>query len=280
MTTRIILGDNPFFGINHRSSDKAKEYSSIKSDFSIATKVISKASALGINEFMVSTHSEMSQLLEITAQALAKENLPKPDICLVTPYAHKLNSLVAEKGILGLFSLISPAKLVSSASIDFLSYVFRQRYFPERLFRAFIKTELQAAEGFNVKYICLQNILTDLLLGLDRGQIFEGLTRAMCGFNAEPVFITMNPIEADRVLPKGVRVCFHYNINGFMVQPSLAKIQKFISTTKRPIWAMGIMASGAAEKDLVFDDPYLKYFEKILFATTKSDRLVEAVGKL
>ncbi len=273
MKSKLILGDNPFFGINHRSGEKANEYSSIKSDFRVAANVIEEASRNGINRLMVTTHAELAELLEVSRLQLDSLDLQKPRLSLGLPYAHKLNSVVADKGLLGLFTLINPYKLILAGIKDFLSLVFRQRKFPKYIFSEFIFSELKSVSGFDVEYVCFQNLMTDMILGLGRTNVFNDIADSLGATGAKPVFITMNPIELDKLLPKGVPICFHYNINGFMVQPSLSEVQEFIETTKRPLWAMGIMASGAIEPDKVWSDPYLKKFDKILYSTSKPERI-------
>lgn len=280
MKSKIVLGDNPFFGINHRSGLKALEYLNIKSDFSHASSVICKASEEGIDRLMVSTHAELSDLLDVTSSELAKKNLSKPKLSLVVPYAHKLNSVVADKGVLGLFSLIKPMKLFTSGFCDFFSFIFKGRKFPNNIFAEFISSELSIVKNYNVEYVCFQNVVTDMILGLDKSDIFTHIVDSLNQTGTKPLFITMNPIEMDKLLPEGVPICFHYNINGFMVQPSLSEVQSFISTTNRPLWAMGVMASGAADNDSVWQDPYLEKFEKVLYATSKPQRIETLVQDL
>lgn len=280
MNRKIVLGDNPFFGINHRSGSKAAEYSKMKSDFSKAASVITKANRLGIDRLMVSTHAELTDLLNLAAKHMTSENIAKPKLSLVVPYAHKLNSVVADKGVLGLFSLIKPSKLLSAGCRDFLSFVFKQRKFPKHIFAEFISSELSLVDDYDVEYVCFQNVVTDMILGLDKSNIFDDIVESLNKTGISPLFITMNPIALDKLLPKGVPICFHYNVNGFMVQPSLNAVQQFISSTDRPIWAMGVMASGAIDSDSVWKDPYLDKFDKILYATSKPERLDELVNDI
>ena len=280
MIEKLILGDNPFFGINHRSGDKAKEYSKIKSDFSVAANVVVEAAKSDITGLMVSTHAELPQMLDVVTRRLEEESYPKPKLSLVVPYAHKLNSVVADKGILGLLTLIRPHKLVLSGIQDLFAFVFKRRLFPNNMFREFIFSELELVDGYEVNYICFQNVVTDMILGIDKSNVFRDITSSLQQTNHTPVFITMNPIELDRLLPEGVPICFHYNLNGFMVQPDLESVQEFIRTTDRPLWAMGIMASGAVELNRAISDPHLKYFEKILYATSKPERLSELTNTI
>ena len=280
MKSKLIMGDNPFFGINHRSGEKAAEYSKIKSDFSIAASVLEEASRHGIHNLMVTTHSELPQLLKVAKARLDDAGLRKPKLSLGVPYAHKLNSVVADKGLLGLVTLIKPYKLILAGVRDFLALVFKNRKFPKHIFSEFISSELRSISDYEIEYVCFQNLVTDMILGLDRTNLFEHITGSLSSTGAKPVFITMNPIELDKLLPEHVPICFHYNINGFMVQPSLEQVQKFISTTKRPIWAMGVMASGAIESDKVWSDPYLKKFDRILYATSKPERIKALVDKI
>jgi len=55
----VILGDNPFFGVNHRSQEKASEYLERKGDFSAAAEVISRAHKHGVRRIMLSNHGDL-----------------------------------------------------------------------------------------------------------------------------------------------------------------------------------------------------------------------------
>ena len=222
---------------------------------------------------MVSTHADLADLLKITGHELSKQSLKKPKLSLVVPYAHKLNSVVADKGVLGLFSLIKPTKLFASGFLDFFGFVLKGRKFPNNIFAEFISSELDLVNEYEVEYVCFQNVVTDMILGLDKSDIFTHIVDSLNKTGKKPLFITMNPIELDKLLPEGVPICFHYNINGFMVQPSLAEVQAFIENTKRPIWAMGVMASGAIESESVWRDPYLQKFSQVLYATSNPQRV-------
>tara|TARA_B110000977_G_C10732264_1_gene359530 strand:- start:6 stop:596 length:591 start_codon:yes stop_codon:yes gene_type:complete len=104
-------------------------------------------------------------------------------------------------------------------------------------------------------YIYMQNIITDLLLGMGRGDILIEFIESVFIMGYKPGIITLNPIMFDKILEdekdsiwlKDLIVCFNINKEGFNVFPSLEAVESFIdSRPKYKLMGMSIFASGAA----------------------------------
>ena len=104
-------------------------------------------------------------------------------------------------------------------------------------------------------YIYIQNIITDLLMGIGRGDILIEFIKSVSNMGYNPGIITLNPIMFDKLLKheqdtnwlKNLVVCFNINKEGFNVFPSLKSVENFIES--RPTYklmGMSIFASGAA----------------------------------
>ena len=104
-------------------------------------------------------------------------------------------------------------------------------------------------------YVYMQNIITDLLIGLGRGDILIEFINSVCRLGYKPGIITLNPIMFDKILKNeadnewitDLVVCFNINKEGFNVFPSISEVENFIiSRPKYKLMGMSIFASGAA----------------------------------
>lgn len=259
----IILGDNPFFGVNHASAARAKGYyARLKArDWSAAHATMRAALAHGVDHFMVSTHAEAPDLL---ASMQADPELRRFRIIPAVPYLHRLNGVVATRGV--------PAAML--ASMDYgraARSLLATGSVPVAALSGFVAREVEevASLGFEVPAIALQNIFVDLLLGLGQAGHISRLAEDLDRSGRRLVAITMNPILADRLLAPGIVLCTHYNVLGYMVQPDLEGFRQWIGLTKREVWAMGIMASGRAKLAEVVADPTFGRFESLLIGASR-----------
>lgn len=259
----IILGDNPFFGVNHASAEKSKAYyqNMQKRDWSSALATMRAAQKQGIDHFMVSTHAEAPDLL---GAMWSQSELRPFQVIPAVPYLYRLNSLVASRGV--------PAAALSSMSYPaFLRGLFGSGSVPAAALSAFVAREVAEVTdiGFAVPAVALQNIFVDLLLGMGQAQYINQLADALSRNGRKLVAITMNPLLADRLLDPAIIICTHYNVLGYMVQPDLKQFQQWLSTRHRVTWAMGVMASGEAQLDAVMADPSLRQFDAVLIGSSR-----------
>lgn len=259
----IILGDNPFFGVNHASTERSSSYFArlLKRDWSSAHTTMRAALANDVTHFMVSTHAEAPELL---ASMREHADLRNFSIIPAVPYLYRLNGLVAAKGV--------PAAIMQSMSYPaFLRGVLASGSVPASALAAFVRKEVEAVAGlgFAVPYVAMQNIFVDLLLGMGQARYISEVGRRMAAEGRQLVAITMNPLLADRLLDPSIILCTHYNCLGYMVQPDLAGFQQWISGTGRRVWAMGVMSSGQAPLDAVLADPTLGRFESVVLGASR-----------
>jgi len=259
----IILGDNPFFGVNHASVATSKGYfASLKArDWSKAHATMRAALGCGVDHFMVSTHAEAPELL---SSMRAEADLRRFSVIPAVPYLYRLNGLVASKGVPG-------AVLQSMSYGTFARGLAGAASIPASALSGFIAKEVQSVEGlgFPVPFVALQNIFVDLLLGLGQADFISEVARRMAADGRRLVAITMNPLLADRLLDPSIILCTHYNILGYMVQPDLAGFQAWLATTPRTVWAMGIMSSGKAKLAEVIADPSLQRFDSVILGASR-----------
>ena len=119
------------------------------------------------------------------------------------------------------------------------------------MMRLLVDAEMKMFRGLNVKVVFLQNIVTDILLGMEVKECFvEFAAHVEKKYNVEVGFNTMNmPKLVDFLLDdcdlENSIVCSLINKIGYLMSPDMAAYEEVMKTrTFRPM-AMSIMASGA-----------------------------------
>lgn len=273
----IILGDNPFFGVNHRSQKKAAEYLDEKGDFSKAVEVIVAAQSVGVDRVMLSNHADLPQLLaKLRSTDAAAADCLK--IALVVPYAQKFNQIVGSDGVVGILKRVPFFKATKSGMIALASILFSKRPNIRGLIDVLVEMEIDSIDDFrnSVSSVCLHNIVADLCLGLDRLDFVQQFCDVVSQRGLEPVVITQNPIAFDEALSPDVTICFSYNVKSFMVSPSLEEVRRELSGSRR-MWAMAILASGAVSIEEASSDEFLAEFSGVLYATGNPERAKSSI---
>ncbi len=243
---RILFGDNQFFGVNHMSEEKARAQAMRFQDIGEVIKVIDIAYDEGIRAFMCTTHDRIS---EVCDHVRANPERYKDFVfypCM--PYAHKYANAVTEHGILNAISRMLPSEGALGAMLKGGISVARRDI--TGIAELLIDAEMKMFHGCKTPIIFIQNVVTDLLLGLgmtDAFRIFADHVRAK--YNAEPGFITMNtPMLLDALEKAGIDnpiVCSNINKIGFRMSGGIAAYEDAIRHRRfRPI-AMSVLASGA-----------------------------------
>ena len=242
---KIILGDNQFFGINHRDLNKGKNISKNFSKISDIVEFIKKSLKIGLDGFMINSNVIGYKLINFFSDS-------NKEVHYSIPYPHKYANIVNEKGMLSLIfyfmrntSLIKILKCTPKFALTRnLKYLIP------------IATSLEIPKTMPAgSTIYLQNIVTDLILGLERIDLLEYLFLDLKRQGYRLGIITLNPlilnsfIEKSNILNnKDVVVCFNININGFNVFPTKTEVEKFIKIKKKyKLMAMSIFSSGGSD---------------------------------
>lgn len=243
---RILFGDNQFFAINHMSEEKARAQAIRFGDIREIINVLDAAYDSGIHVFMCTTHDRTS---EICAHVRSHpERYSKLEFYPCMPYAHKYANAVTEHGMIEALKRFLPAEGALFALVrGGVSVATRD---VEGMARLLIDAEMKMFGGLRTPVIFLQNVVTDLLLGMgikDAFRIFADHVRER--YNAEPGFITMNmPRLLDVLEEVGIVnpiVCANINKLGFRMCGGIDLYEKVIASRKfRPV-AMSVLASGA-----------------------------------
>jgi hypothetical protein len=270
---KIILGDNQFFGVNHFDIKKGEK---TKLKFDTTKKIdnfINHSLSYGMNGFMINSNDKGYEL--ITTRQFESNT----EIHYSIPYPHKYASMVNENGMMSLFdhvikntsminNIIGGIKLVATQNLKHMTPLALNLEVPKNLKKG--------------SYVYMQNIITDLLMGMGRGDILIEFIKTVTNMGYKPGIITLNPIMFDKLIKnekdpiwlKDLIVCFNINQEGFNVFPSLGVVEEFIkSRPKYQLMGMSVFASGAS--NIPSSVSYIKKLklDYVVFGTSKLENV-------
>ena len=278
---RILFGDNQFFAVNHISDEKSRAQSIKFKDDSAIIKTLDEARALGINTFMCTTHDRIANICEIIRNEPEKYKDFKVYPCM--PYAHKYANAVTELGIAGTIKQYVPGNLFGSlfkGGVAFLSKDFIS------IMELLIDAEMKMFKGVNTPVIFLQNVITDLFLGLRADEILVGFHNYVKKkYNAEAGFITMNMPKLLDVLEKGgvenPIICSSINKVGFRMSGGKEIYEETLKTRKLRAIAMQVLGGGAIPpKEAIEYVCGLPNIESILFGASSKANIQNTVENI
>ena len=275
---RILFGDNQFFGVNHISDEKARQQSiKFKSDLNIL-KTIDIAIDAGINTFMCTTHDRMKNICELIRKEEAKYREFNIYPCL--PYAHKYANAVTELGILGALKEYIPGNYFGTLFKGGFAFISKDY---TSIIEMMIDAEMKNFKGIKTPVIFLQNVITDLLLGLGMIDLLKAFHfYVIKKYNVEPGYITMNMPRLLSAL-EGVGIfnpiiCTSINIDGFRMSGGKKLYEQTLKTKKLRTIAMQVLSGGAASvKDSIEYVCSLPNIESILFGASSRNNIFETV---
>lgn len=242
---RIIFGDNQFFGINHMSEDKAIAQAQRFATDEAILRVIDTAYELGVTGFMFTPHDRVSNICDHFRAN--RDRYPELALYPALPYAHKYANAVAEKGIIGTLKDATAGRVLSTLASGGAAVLKRD---PLGVMKILVDTELVMFRELPIKVVFLQNIVTDLMMGLGQGQVLKAFADHVSKkHGVEAGFITMNmPKLLDVLEDAGVEnpiICSSINKIGYMMNPGRENYERVLRNRSfRPL-AMSVLASGA-----------------------------------
>lgn len=242
----LLLGDNQFFGINHMSEEKARAQAIRFQDTSAIIDVIDIAMDYGVRTLMCTTHERMAHVCDHVRSNPERYADFRFYPCM--PYAHKYANAVTEHGMFGALNAFLPDEGLLNAALRGGKSLFRKDI--EGIMTLLVDAEMTMFKGLSTPVIFLQNVVVDLLLGLQFDEAFAIFARHVRDrYGAEPGFITMNLPMAletlDRIGIDNPIVCANINAIGFRMSGGLEAYEKAMRDRRfRPV-AMSVFASGA-----------------------------------
>jgi hypothetical protein len=282
---RVIFGDNQFFGVNHGSDEKSRAQAIRFKDNKAIIDVLDIAIEEGINTFMCTTHDRIADICKVIRDNPKYKGF-KIYPCM--PYAHKYANAVTELGIMGTIKQYVPGNIFSTVAKGGMAFVKKDFI---SMMDLLIDAELKMFKGIDTPVIFIQNVITDMLLGL-------GMTDFLVGFyehvrdkhKAEAGFITMNlPLLLDTLEGAGIKnpiICASINKAGFRMSGSVAEYEKVIAQKRCRLIAMQVFAAGTlAPKEALEYVCKLDGVESILFGASsrgnirQSKQMIDSLSK-
>jgi hypothetical protein len=267
---RVLFGDNQFFGINHMSDEKARAQAMRFQDIKAIIGVLETAYYEGIKVFMCTTHERVAEVCDYVRANPQK--FPDYVFYPCMPYAHKYANAMTEHGMLGALRQFLPDEGALGALMRGATSVATKDI--EGIARLLIDAEMKMFRGLKTPVIFMQNVVSDLLLGIgfkDAFRIFADHVREK--YQAEPGFITMNlPMMLDTLESVGVEnpiICCNINKIGFRMSGGIAKYEELLATRRFRAIAMSVLASGAiSPREAIEYVANLKGVESIVFGAS------------
>lgn len=277
---KIILGDNQFFGVNHFDLEKGKKVASNFKTVESIQNFITDALEAGLDGFMLNSNEKGFK----TVQTGLFDDMA--EIHYSVPYPHKYANMVNEAGMVSLLRYVFKNTSLLKNIIGGLSLALT------RNLKSFAYQTIDLEIPKNLKknsYVYLQNVVTDLLIGMGRGDLLVEFIRCVRKLGYRPGLITLNPIMVDKVLTdlmtkerlSDLVLCFNINKDGFNVFPSVDSVARLISS--RPCYklmGMSIFASGASEISESVSFIQKLELDYVVFGSSKIENIKSNIEKL
>ncbi len=278
---RILYGDNQFFAVNHISDQKSMDQAiKFKSDEAIL-RTLDYAIDAGINTFMCTTHDRIAKICDIIRSNPEKYKDFKIYPCM--PYAHKYANAVTELGIQGTIKQYVPGNIFGTMFKGGMALVSKDFL---KIMELLVDAEMKMFKGINTPVIFLQNVITDLLLGLGMVDVLKGFhDYILKKYDAEPGFITMNmPKLLDTLEGAGIVnpiICFSMNKVNFRMSGGKDLYEETLKTRKLRAIAMQVLGGGAIPPNEALEYvSKLPNVESILFGASSKANVENTVATI
>lgn len=276
---RILFGDNQFFGINHISDEKSRAQLIKFNDDKAIIRTLDYGINAGINTFMCTTHDRISHICDFIRKNPKHYSEFKIYPCM--PYAHKYANAVTELGILGALKEYVPNNFFGSIFKGGVAYLSKDYL---AIMELLIDAEMKMFKNINTPVIFLQNVMTDLLLGLGMKDVLKAFHKYVeRKYNVEAGFITMNLPKLQLMLEEvGIErpiICTSINKAGFRMSGGKELYESVLKSKDVRIIAMQVFAGGVLSAREAIEYVYsLPSIESILFGASSNGHIAETVS--
>lgn len=285
---KIILGDNQFFGINHRSQEKAEEMLKRFGNIDNIFEVYDNAFDCGVKAVMLNSNEKAVAICDRFREHKSKYG----DIAWYPsiPYAYKYANMVNE---LGIFPAINATIFKGNTAKGVLGMISKGVTMAVtkdamKMMEMLIDVEYKMFRDLNVKVFFLQNIFTDLILGYDIKEVFEHFCDYIRKkYKVTPGFVTLNmPYLKSKFEEWGIEevvICSSINAAGFNMHPSKEEYEKVIAandSSKYQLMAMNVLASGSITVKQSFDYINSLNIQSVVFGASSRGHIQSTVDAI
>jgi hypothetical protein len=199
------------------------------------------------------------------------------------PYAHKYANAVTELGIMGTLKQYMPVN-IGEAFIKGGTAFFRKDYL--KMMELLIDAELAMFRKVQTPVIFLQNVITDLLLGLGMHEVLLAFKQYIeKKYKSEAGFITMNmPLLMQALESVGVDdpiICTSINVDGFRMSGGKEAYEEAMNNHDARIIAMQVFSGGGTHPDKALEYVCkLPAVESILFGASSQEHIRDTIAKI
>ena len=282
---KIVFGDNQFFGINHRSQEKAEELSQHFSQLKNILKVYDDAIDCGVSAIMLNSNQKAIEITDYFREN--KEKYGSLTLYPSIPYPHKYADMVNE---LGMISAINEVLFKGNSAGGVLGMIGKgtTALFTKdamKMMEMLIDVEYKMFKGLDVKVLFLQNVITDLLLGYDIKEVFEHYCEYIRKkHHVIPGFITLNmPYLKNKLEQWGIDevcICSSINAAGFNMYPSKEEYERVIAendSSKYQLMAMNVLASGSITAEQSYEYINQLNVQSVVFGASSKGHIKSSV---
>ena len=282
---KIVFGDNQFFGINHRSQEKAEEMLKRFGNIDNIFEVYNDAFDCGVKAVMLNSNEKAVAICDRFRSNKSKYG----DIAWYPsiPYAYKYSNMVNE---LGIFPAINEVLFKDNTTGGVLSLIGKGTRAvltkdAMRMMEMLIDVEYKMFRDLNIKVFFLQNIITDLILGYDVKDVFEHFCEYIRKkYKVTPGFVTLNmPYLKSKLEGWGIDevvICSSINAAGFNMHPNKEEYEKVISAndpSKYQLMAMNVLASGSITPEQSFNYINGQNIQSVVFGASSKGHIQSSV---
>ncbi len=228
---------------------------------------------------MCTTHDRMINIAELMRNSLGKyENL---QIYPCLPYAHKYANAVTELGIMGTVKQYVPGNFFGSILKGGVAYLSKDYI---SIMELMVDAELKMFKGLSTPVIFLQNVITDLLLGLGMKDIIKAYHQYIIKkYNAEPGYITMNLPKMisllDSIGIKNPIICTSINVDGFRMSGGKELYEHTLKNNEVRAIAMQVLSGGSTAPNKALEYVCsLPNVQSILFGASSKENINETIS--
>jgi hypothetical protein len=228
---------------------------------------------------MCTTHDRIANICDLIRRDPVKYEGFKIFPCM--PYAHKYANAVTELGIMGTLQEYVPGNMFGSLFKGGMAFLSKDYL---SIMELMIDAEMKMFKGISTPVIFLQNVITDLLLGLGMKDILKAFKEYVeKKYNAEAGFITMNMPKLLTTLESvGITnpiICASINKAGFRMSGGREKYEEVLRTGKVRAIAMQVLGGGAIPaKEAIQYVCSLPNIESVLFGASSKTNIDETAS--
>jgi hypothetical protein len=278
---RIILGHNPFFGVDHLSQERGNEKAKQFEDPGLIVDVLKECNGLGVRGLMMSTHPHAAS---VAAGMQREPSLSEWRLYPLIPYVNKYVRGANEKGLVNLaIDVLSQAsigqklRMVLQGGRGLLGKDFRQAV------SLLLDVELVPFRRVPLGAVFLHDALTDLALGLGLDSVLELFRDHVTRHYGVPAGLaTKNlPLLRERLERLGWSeplVMASFNRAGFYMNPSADLCAEAVRCPGVCFVAMNTLAGGYLKPDAAYS--FLAQFPtvcSIVVGISRKDHAVETI---